>query len=199
MNAPASASGLFAATGRRPKGRPRGPLDYTPTVEDGPVEALVAAEGGRLGAFAALWEPAAGGGHMARALRRFGFRVRCSDLVDRGCGARIRDFYACRRPMAPAIVTNPPWGEAAGRLQGRWIAHALRLGVAFAAFLLPWRWPCAAGLAEIWARTPPARAYAMTWRIDWTGDGAPPIDTGWFVWDGLTPPGGTRLLTMERP
>jgi len=51
------------------------------------------------------------------------------------------------------------------------------------ALLLPINWLGALGRAALWAQFPPARVYLMRWRIDFTGQGAPPMLNAWFVWD----------------
>lgn len=199
-----SARGLFRATGKqvkpiavetgvdlagafeRPVFREREKDDFYPA----PVEAtraFLAAEIGRLRDFPVLWEPAAGDGAMLCEMRALGLEVYASDLVDRGCGATIRSFYEFTRETAPAraIVTNPPFADcfwATGR--ARWLVHALDvLRVEYMALLLGWNWPGAAGLSAVWDRHPPARVYLMRWRLDFTGQGAPPQLHAFFVWD----------------
>ena len=195
----ASARGLFRATGKsarpvaalrddgsidRDAVREREPHDFNPTPPE-PTRAFLAAEGGRLAAFPMLWEPAAGDGAMSREIAAAGFRCHASDLIDRGCGAEIRSFYDFDRAPAAAIVTNPPYNECNWRDgRGRWISHALdALGVEYMALLLSWSWPGAGGHAPLWERLPPARVYLCRWKIDFTGDGAPPMLNAWFVWD----------------
>lgn len=204
-----SARGLFRATGKvalpvltgiadgyavRADEVPRRADDFYPTPPE-PSLALLAAEGARLRAFPRVWEPAAGDGAMVREMLACDLDVVASDLVDRGCGAEVRDFYAYAAPPAPAIVTNPPFAECNS---GRWITHALEaLGVEFMALLLPFNWPGAAARAGLWARWPPARVWLMRWRIDFTGAGAPPMLNAWFVWDRAAA-GETRLLMLDR-
>ena len=65
------------------------------------------------------------------------------------------------------------------------------------ALLLSWSWPGAGGLAPLWAAHPPARVYLMRWKIDFTGQGAPPMLNGWFVWDRAWR-GETVLRMMDR-
>jgi hypothetical protein len=122
-----------------------------------------------------------------------------SDLIDRGCGAEIRSFYDFDRPLAPAIVTNPPFAECNWRDgKGRWIFHALdELGVEYMALLFSWSWPGAGGHARLWHLHPPARVYLMRWKIDFTGQGAPPMLNGWFVWDKAHK-GETVLRMLDR-
>lgn len=211
-----SARGLFRATGKaskpvavqlgedlgggfkRAEHLERAADDFYPTPPE-PTRALVAHEGERLRQFPMIWEAASGNGAMMRDLGAMGLPVVGSDLVDRGCGATIGDFFSFQFPLAPAIVTNPPFDLVNWRDgRGAWITHALDvLGVEYMALLLSWSWPGAGGLAPIWARLPPARVYLMRWKIDWTKQGAPPMLNGWFVWDRAHK-GETLLRMMDR-
>lgn len=195
----ASARGLFRATGKQSKPVPqrmldgsiqkvehleREPDEFYPTPPE-PTRAFLHAEIDRLRDFGIIWEPAAGDGAMVREMESLGLTVRASDLVDRGCGADIRSFYDFPVPAAPAIVTNPPFAECGwGNGKARWLKHALDvLDVEYMALLLNWTWPGAGGLAPFWSEHPAARVYLMRWKIDFTGQGAPPMLNAWFVWD----------------
>lgn len=212
MKAP-SARGLFRATGKvskqvtvssqidlagtyeRADHKPREVNGFYPTPSE-PIRAFIHAEGARLRELGQLiWEPAAGDGALAREMRAAGFDVACSDLIDRGCSATIRDFYSYAAIDAPSTVTvtNPPW-----ECGQEWAAHARLIGSQYVALLLPWKWPASAKMAALWDKDPPARAYLMRWRIDWTGAGANPSNDGWYVWDGKTAHGETRLLMLDR-
>lgn len=199
MNAPVSARGLFRATGKKSKPvairdlegnivkadvLEREKDDFYPTPPE-PTRAFLHAEIDRLRDFGTIWEPAAGDGAMVREMETLGLTVRASDLVDRGCDADIRSFYDF--PVAPsaAIVTNPPFAECGwGNGKARWLKHALgTLDIEYMALLMNWSWPGAGGLAPFYAAHPPARVYLMRWKIDFTGQGAPPMLNGWFVWD----------------
>lgn len=210
-----SARGLFRATGK--KSRPvvrlgldgsftraealeRAEHDFYPTPPE-PTRALLSAEMQRLKDFAAIWEPAAGDGAMVREMEAAGLDVFASDLVDRGCNALVRNFYDFTAHSAPsrAIVTNPPFDQCNWRDgKGRWILHALEtLRAEYMALLMSWTWPGAGGLAGLWAKHPPARVYLMRWKIDFTGQGAPPMLNGWFVWDRAWR-GETVLRMLDR-
>lgn len=193
-----SAKGLFRATGKTPVDRPRATDDFYPTPPE-PTRALLNAESWRLKLLGSIWEPAAGDGAMAREIRDAGFKCLCSDIVDRGAGAEIRDFFDYDRPPARAIITNPPYFAVNWRDgKGRWIRHAMEnLRVEYMALLLSWSWPGAGGLARLWFEHPPARVYLCRWKIDFTGEGAPPVLNAWFVWDTASS-GSTELLMLDR-
>jgi len=208
-----SARGLFRATGNKSKPVPAVMLDgsiakvehlereedeFYPTPPE-PTVAFLSAEANRLKDFPLIWEPAAGDGAMVRLIQEFGHRTVHSDLVDRNCGAEIRSFYDFGSPPAPAIVTNPPFAECNARDgNGRWIWHALdTLNVEYMALLMNWTWPGAGGHAALWQSFPPARVYLMRWKIDFTGQGAPPQLNAWFVWDRAHS-GETVLRMLDR-
>lgn len=56
-----------------------------------------------------IWEPACGDGAMSRVLEAAGYEVVSTDLIDRGYGEGGRDFLMEWSPLAPNIVTNPPF------------------------------------------------------------------------------------------
>jgi len=136
---------------------------------------------------------------MVREMEAVGLKVVASDLVDRDCGAEIRSFYDWSFPAAGAIVTNPPYAECGwGNGKARWLKHALDvLDVEYMALLLNWTWPGAGGLAPFWSEHPAARVYLMRWKIDFTGQGAPPMLNAWFVWDKQHE-GETVLRMLDR-
>jgi len=204
------ASGLFRATGNTARPLmtdlidgnpvfvdevPREKNDFYPTPPE-PTRSLLNVESATLNRFTKIWEPACGDGAMALEIEAAGLGVVSSDLIDRGCNAQIKSFYDYDKPLAPAIITNPPFNECN---TGAWIRHALEtLDVEYMALLLPFNWPGAESRAGLWAKYPPARVYLMRWRIDFTGGGAPPMLNAWFIWDGKTHADDTRLLMMSK-
>lgn len=198
-----SARGLFRATGKKSKpvavnsgadlggaferdvNLEREKDDFYPTPPE-PNRALLHAEIDRLRDFPLIWEPAAGDGAMVREIAAMGLDVVASDIIDRGCPAiNLRSFYDWDAAPARAIVTNPPFSECGwGNGKARWLKHALdKLDVEYMALLMNWGWPGAGGLGPFYAAHPPARVYLMRWKINFTGQGAPPMLNAWFVWD----------------
>lgn len=209
----ASARGLFRATGK--KSKPLGVTsgtdlagdfsteqfperekdDFYPTPPE-PTQAFLNAEQQRLREFREIWEPACGDGAMVRDMHAIGLTVFATDLVQRGAAQKVCNFYDFKKPEAKAIVTNPPFDEC--NKDPGFVRHALEtLGVEYMALLLPLNWFGAVRRAKLWAQFPPARVYVMRWRIDFTGQGAPPMPNCWVVWDRKYK-GETLLRMLDR-
>lgn len=58
-----------------------------------------------------IWECAVGGGHLAEVLKQKGYRVLCSDIVNRGYSeTKIIDFLTYdKKDLKCDIITNPPY------------------------------------------------------------------------------------------
>lgn len=147
-----------------------------------PPEALIALlRSGALHDFPSrIWEPACGDGAMSRLLLADRFDVVSTDLVDRGYedGLGGIDFLATTVPLAQGIITNPPFALAA-----KFIQHAWNLRIPFVALLLKATFFHAASRVQMFEEIPPAWILPVTWRLDFTGGGAPTMDCSWFVWD----------------
>lgn len=198
---PAAADALphLALPDQRAPDAPRDPLDYDPTPPDA-TAAFLALEADRIARFGRkVWEPAVGGGHMARVLDAAGFEVIGSDIRDRGHpGTLVRDFYDWQAAPARSLVTNPPYNEINARDgHGRWLKHAFGLGLDYIALLLNADWPAARvnGMDALFEHRPPSIEYLCCWKIDFRGGGSPPQRNSWFVWDRTRPgPGAGRWV-----
>lgn len=208
-----SARGLFRATGKRSKPVPARLLDgslaivselerekdeFYPTPPE-PIRALLHAELGRLKDFDSVWDASAGDGALVREMESVGLNVIASDLVDRGAGFQVKNFYDFANAPSNCSVQNPPFDQCGwGNGKARWLTHALdNLDLEYMALLMNWGWPGAGGLGPFWAKHPPARVYLMRWKIDFTGQGAPPMLNAWFVWDKQHK-GETVLRMLDR-
>ena len=207
-----SARGLFRATGGKAKPVHQRDLltgeiekieclereknEFYPTPPE-PTRSFINAEIDRLRQFDVIWECAAGDGAMAREFEGVGLKVFKSDLIDRGCGAAIEDFYECDTPRGEfAIVSNPPFDLCHG--DAPFVRRALDdLNTKYLAFLLPFNWLGSKSKSKLWADHPPSRVYLMRWRIDFTGQGAPPMLNAWFVWD-VKHKGETVLRMLDK-
>lgn len=171
---------------RKPKDE-RDPLDYDPTPPSA-TYAFLGAERERMREVGnTVWEPAVGGGHIARVLEANHFDVIGSDVIDRGWPGTIDcSFYRWKARPASIIVTNPPYNEINARDgAGRWLKHILELDVPYVAMLLNWDWAAARinGMDALHEVYPISRAYLCCWKIDFRGGGSPPQRNGWLVWD----------------
>lgn len=128
-----------------------------------------------------IWEPACGDGAIVRVLTREGYQVIASDLHDH-CGEYHSgpEFDFLRAPVARAstIVTNPPFNSALD-----FIVKAHALGVQRMALLLKADFWSAKRHSGIFALWPPALILVLTWRLDFTGAGAPHTNCLWCLWD----------------
>lgn len=164
----------------RKRGAERAPLDFMPTPETATL-ALVLAEQDRWRKLGRLWEPACGNGKMANVLRRAGVEVACSDIVDRGYPGTIKqNFLDFEAPLGQGVITNPPYF---GGLPEKFVLNALRLRVPYVALLLKANYLHAGRAHRLFARWRPARYYHLTWRVDFTGEGASPWSMTWYVFD----------------
>lgn len=60
-----------------------------------------------------VWECACGEGHLVNVLKRYGHKVFCSDIIDRGCeGTEIMNFLTAGCKWYGDILTNPPYKHA---------------------------------------------------------------------------------------
>lgn len=132
-----------------------------------------------------IWEPACGEGDMSRVLEDAGYDVISTDLIDRGYGEGGRDFLMEWSPVAPNIVTNPPfrWAieftDRALQLTTGKVALFLRL--AFLEGVERGKWFPQTPLARVWImsrRVPMERG-----RLKEAGDGHGVLAFAWFVWE----------------
>jgi len=93
-------------------------LNFHPTCIEA-VRTLERMEGANLRRYYAIWEMACGDGAIVKPLRKAGYHVVASDIVDRGCPrSSLHDFLGGKRPhivvprQSLAGVTNPPFDRA---------------------------------------------------------------------------------------
>ena len=154
--------------------------DFYPTPPEG-TEALLGVE-----KFAGpIWEPACGDGAISRVLEAAGHHVISTDLVDRSFGLARIDFLMEQKPLAPNIVTNPPF-----KLSAAFIRQAVRLSSGKVALLL--RLACLEGSERgaIYDSTPLARVWVFRKRLSLqrarqatANDNGGMIALAWFVWE----------------
>jgi hypothetical protein len=139
-----------------------------------------------------IWEPACGNGNISRVLTAAGYCVTSTDLVDRGYGKAGVDFLAQDRPMAPNIVTNPPYafGDEFAR-------HGTRLVSGKLCLLMRLAWLEGKKRRVMFEETGLSRVWVFSGRLPrmhregWSGPkSSSTMAFGWFVWDmeGSWPP-----------
>ncbi|MDY0882291.1 hypothetical protein ACFPL7_22140 [Dongia soli] len=123
-------------------------------------------------------EPACGDGALACVLEDHGLMVEASDLVARGYGVAGLDYLTWRpKGRMPGIITNPPFS-----LAEKFIRHSLALGAPYVGMYLKASYFHAIDRDLLWGEHRPAMIYALTFRPDSLGLGAPTMEAGWFVW-----------------
>lgn len=149
-----------------------------------------------------IWEPACGPGAIVRVLRAAGHMVYATDLVDYGCedSTAGADFLMERAPSfaVDAIVTNPPF-----KLAGRFVAHALALGIPTVIMLLRLAFLESVGRSPVLDCGLLARVHVfrnrlpMMHRAGWDGPRASSaMPFAWFVWE-LAHRGPTELYRLS--
>lgn len=127
----------------------------------------------------AVWEPCGRGGAILACLREAGFETVGSDVVaDPENGVTPLDVLESRKALARKVVTNPPFA-----LAEQIVFHLLdRLKVDYLALLLKSQFWHADSRSVLFRLHRPARIWALTWRPDFLGQGAPTMDCIWTVW-----------------
>ena len=139
-----------------------------------------------------VWEPAAGGGHMVDVLKEYGYNVKASDIVDRGCpGVEIMDFLKVTkadidRDFSRDIITNPPYKYAR-----EFVEHALELSMDGAKIAMFLKLQFLEGQArrELFKQHPPKTVYVSSGRLKCAPNGdfdkvqSSAVAYAWFVWE----------------
>lgn len=134
-----------------------------------------------------IWEPACGEGHLSEEIKRLGYFVFSTDIVDRGYGDGIVDFIGLENnePTDRNIITNPPY-----RYADDFIIRSLEIlqqGKKLALFL-PIRYLEGKRRKQIFVTTPPSIVYVSSSRLKCAINGEFDKMTGsavsyaWFVW-----------------
>ncbi len=134
-----------------------------------------------------IWEPACGEGAIALELEAAGYAVVCTDLVERGYGKGRVDFLMETQPLAPNIVTNPPFKNGLD-----FARKATELCSGKVAFLMRLVWLEGASRRKFFEASHLARVWVFSKRIPRmhrNGYEGPKttstIAFAWFVWDPL--------------
>lgn len=159
--------------------------DFYPTPPEA-VASLLAVEHKWLPS-GTIWEPACGDGAIVLPLRKAGFDVFASDLVDRGCpGGFIGDFLGAQPPRTDiaSVITNPPFRLAREFVDtalehAPYVAMLLRLAFLEGGARRPWFQSGPLARVHVSSRRLP-----MMHRAGWTGPKAgSAVCHAWFVFD----------------
>ena len=143
-----------------------------------------------------IWEPAVGGGHLAKRLVEMGHEVYCSDIIDRGYqDTHIFDFIKGSSDWIPDadIVTNPPYKYAKD-----FVLRALNIitpGHKVCMFLKLTFLEGKARYKDLFSKYPPDRIWIFSERVlcakngDFEGmekAGGSAVAYAWFIWEKKT-------------
>lgn len=128
-----------------------------------------------------VWEPCCGEGHISRELKRAGYTVESSDLIDRGFGTSGVDFLM-EYNKRDNIVTNPPYKNALD-----FVAHATSLAEHKVAMLLKLNFLEGKARKEFFSHQPPKRVHVFSQRQSLMKNGLSyrggMMALAWFVWE----------------
>lgn len=135
-----------------------------------------------------IWECACGEGHLSEEMKRLGYNVYSTDLINRGYGDAQMDFLGIENNniVDMNIITNPPYKYA-----NEFIIKALDIiseGNKLA-LILPIRYLEGKTRKKIFTETPPKIVYISSSRIKCAMNGSFEAMQGsavcyaWFVWE----------------
>ena len=132
-----------------------------------------------------IWEPACGGGAISEVLKAAGHTVISTDLVERKYGAGRIDFLMETKPLAPNIITNPPYKNAQDFAE-----KAVSLTTGKVAFLMRLVWLEGSKRRKFFESSRLSRVWVFSKRLprmhrpDYSGPKTTStIAFAWFVWE----------------
>lgn len=134
-----------------------------------------------------IWEPACGEGNLSEVLKKHGYEVFSTDLIDRGYQDEQIDFLKTNRKFDGDIVTNPPFKHTTEFvLKG---LEAIEPGQKLALFLKINYLSGKARYKQIYQNFPPYRVYVFTGRRNCSKNNTPEgfknsaMDYCWLIWE----------------
>lgn len=148
-----------------------------------------------------IWEPACGEGNLSEVLKKHGYNVFSTDLIDRGYQDVLLNFLESDMLFDGDIVTNPPFKHTTEFVKKG--LDSLKIGGKLALFLKINYLSGKARYKEIYSQFPPYRVYVFTGRRSCSKNNAPEgfkgnnaMDYCWMIWEkGLQGP--TELKWIE--
>lgn len=142
--------------------------------------------------FPYVWECACGGGHLSKVLIDKGYKVKSSDIVDRGFeNTEIIDFLnvtkeEVKQDFSRDIITNPPYKYAK-----EFVEKALEISKDSAKVAMFLKLTFLEGQSRrlLFEKNPPARIYVFSGRMkcakngDFDAIGSSAVAYAWFVWE----------------
>lgn len=136
-----------------------------------------------------VWEPACGGGHMAKVLIEHGYDVRCTDITEREMGNvpydGNLDFLEYSGKFSGDIVTNPPYKIALDFIKKA--ISVIETGHKVAMFL-KLQFLEGKSRKKFFSKHPPQTVYVSSSRLICAGNGdfdkykSSAVAYAWFVW-----------------
>ncbi len=132
-----------------------------------------------------ILEPCCGLNHITDVLKNRGYQVTTSDLIDRGVGAEVKDFFEYESWYGD-IVTNPPYSQAVD-----FVEHSLKIieeGSRVAMFLKI-QFLEGKKRKEFFKKYPPKYIYVASSRLrcakngEFDKYGSSAVCYAWFVWE----------------
>lgn len=133
-----------------------------------------------------IWECACGEGHISEELKKHGYNVFSTDLVDRGYGD-VKDFFSFKAQLRDKadIITNPPYKYAQ-----EFVEHAMELVQegCKVAMLLKIQFLEGKTRNELFKTYPPEKVYVLSQRVNCAKNGefdkykSSAVCYAWFVW-----------------
>lgn len=103
-------SGMYGLGASNRSKRDRDELDFYATPPKAVERLLEMCKKHNINLPTDIWEPAVGMGHIAATLKKHGYRVEASDVLDRNYpGTRVENFFDATECRGDAIITNPPY------------------------------------------------------------------------------------------
>lgn len=134
-----------------------------------------------------IWECACGEGHIAETLKKHGYNVLCTDLIDRGYGKGGVDFLNCNGNFDGDIITNPPY-----KFAKEFVEKSLALvteGHKVAMFL-KLQFLESKSRRELFKKYPPKVIYVSSGRLQCAMNGdfekyskSNAVTYAWFIWE----------------
>lgn len=138
-----------------------------------------------------VWECACGEGHISEVLKAHGYKVKSSDLIDRGYeGTEIMDFLEVNKgnvwlDYPRDIITNPPYKYAK-----EFVEHALDISMDATKVAMFLKLTFLEGKArkKLFEKHPPKTIYVFSSRVkcakngEFESLGSSAVCYAWFVW-----------------